>query len=57
MARGASSGAVSGFCSRALASCSVDPAQPTELAHDRATGRFDLRVEIPDRGYVSVELA
>ncbi len=47
---------ISGWCTRALEAHCVDPAQPGELAHDRATGRFDLRVEIPDRGYVCVEL-
>jgi len=48
---------ISGYCTRALESCSVDPAQTSDLSHERATGRFDFRVEIPDRGYVSVELA
>ena len=47
---------ITGWSARALASCSVDPGQPSGLAHDRATGRFDVAVEIPDRGYVSVEL-
>jgi hypothetical protein len=48
--------AITGFSARALESCSLDPGQPSGLAHDRATGRFEVQVEIPDRGYVSVEL-
>ena len=48
---------ITGFSARALASCSVDPEQPSKLVHEPASGRFEFSVEIPDRGYVSVELA
>jgi hypothetical protein len=47
---------ITGFSARALAACRLDPDQPGKLAHDRVSGRFEFSVEIPDRGYVSVEL-
>jgi len=47
--------AITGFAARALSSCELDPPQPAKLAHE-PSGRFEFSVEIPDRGYVSVEL-
>lgn len=47
---------ISGWSTRALGAPVVEPAQQCGFSHDRGSGRFDVTVEIPDRGWVRLEL-
>ncbi len=47
---------ISGWCPHALASVAVDPGPVIELAHERASGRFAVTLDLPDRGFARVAL-